>query len=256
MNFSKAAIFVNMIKRFKEDSDGKVSLLIEKVFIESGLAEYLKGEQNAIENIHELINAAAQYDKQTEQPSLSDWLQQISLFSDVDSYDTASDRIALMTLHCAKGLEFEDVFIVGLEDGLLPHERANTDDAEDLEEERRLFFVGITRARTGLHISYARYRTVRGQLTRTIRSQFLSELGRQNHYCYDDTGPEDGPAAGEFNAGELVRHKSFGIGTIREFIDMGENSIVVVRFNTGQTKRLVVKYAGLLRMQGDMKGTC
>jgi DNA helicase-2/ATP-dependent DNA helicase PcrA len=248
-----------MIEQFKKDAGGKVAPLMERVFAESGLAESLKGEQNAIENVSEMISAAAQYDQQTEEPSLSDYLQQISLFSDVDSYDTNNERTALMTLHCAKGLEFENVFIVGVEEGLLPHEKTDTNDADDLEEERRLFFVGITRAKSSLHISYARYRTIRGQLMRTVPSQFLYELGidfaehsRQNNYSYDET--DDAEITAPFAAGQLVRHKSFGTGVVKEFVDMGENSVVVVRFNTGQTKTLMVKYAGLSKMQDNAKG--
>jgi DNA helicase-2/ATP-dependent DNA helicase PcrA len=178
---AKIAVFVNMLEGFNKGGTSEVAALVERVFAESGLKDSLRAAgaegENALENVNELINAAAQYDQQAEKPSLLDYLQQISLFSDVDSYDISSDRVALMTLHAAKGLEFENVFIVGLEDGLLPHERSNTNDEQDLEEERRLFFVGITRAKLGLYISYARYRTVRGQMLRTIPSQFLFELG-------------------------------------------------------------------------------
>ena len=256
---AKIACFVDMIEQFKKDLAAPVALLTERVFNESGLAQSLKAAEaegrNALENVNELINSAAQYDQQAEQPSLLDYLQQISLFSDVDAYDTSSDRVALMTLHCAKGLEFENVFIIGLEEGLLPHERSNTEEDEDeLEEERRLFFVGITRAKSGLHISYARYRKIRGQTLRTIPSQFLFELGtdfadriEQNQYFYDDTN-NTSQTVPHFAAGELVRHKSFGPGTVQDFIDMGQNSIVVVKFNTGQTKSLMVKYADLSKM--------
>jgi len=182
---------------------------------------------------------------------LVDYLQQISLFSDTDAYDNSSDRVALMTLHAAKGLEFENVFIVGLEDRLLPHERSR-DDRDELEEERRLFFVGITRAKVGLYISYAKYRTVRGQPPERVCSDFLFELGtdiidqnEQDEYPNDnDQGNQTAP---QFVTGQLVRHKSFGLGRVKEFNDMGENSIVVVKFNTGQTKSLMVKYANLSR---------
>ncbi|MHC4570717.1 MAG: ATP-dependent helicase [Planctomycetota bacterium] len=244
---AKIACFIDMIEQFKKDLTTSVALLTERVFNESGLAQSLQAAgaegRNATENVNELINSAAQYDQQAEQPSLLDYLQQISLFSDVDAYDTSSDRVALMTLHCAKGLEFENVFIIGLEEGLLPHERSNTEENEDeLEEERRLFFVGITRAKSGLHISHARYRKIRGQMLRTIPSQFLFELGtdfadriEQNQYFYDDTN-NTSQTVPHFATGELVRHKSFGLGTVQDFIDMGQNSIVVVKFNTGQTK--------------------
>jgi len=257
---AKIAVFVNMLEQFKKDSTGKVAPLAERVFTESGLAESLRsaGEEgkSALENVNELINAAAQYDQQAEEPSLLDYLQQISLFSDVDAYDATTDRVALMTLHTAKGLEFENVFIVGAEDGLLPHERSNTSkDEDELEEERRLFFVGITRAKVGLYISYARYRTIRGQMLRTIPSQFLFELGidfaepaQENNASSDITQYATHNMQYGFATGQLVRHKTFGLGRVKEFIDMGENSVVVVRFNTGQTKTLMLKYANLSRV--------
>jgi DNA helicase-2/ATP-dependent DNA helicase PcrA len=250
---AKIAVFVNILEQFKKDVNGQVAILAERVFTESGLKASLRAAgdegKNALENVDELLNAAAIYDQQTDQPSLLDYLQQIALFSDVDTYDTSGDRVALMTLHCAKGLEFENVFIVGVEEGLLPHERSNTDDEEELEEERRLFFVGITRAKAGLHISYARYRKIRGQQLRTIPSQFLFELGTdltepadENQYHYNGNLSQAVPYLA---AGQLVRHKSFGLGTVEEFIDMGEDSIVVVKFNTGRTKSLMLKYAKL-----------
>ena len=129
----------------------------------------------------------------------------------------------------------------------LPHERAGHDD-EELEEERRLLFVGITRAKTGLHISYARYRTVRGQLLRTIPSQFLFELGSSvSDFVHEPAAPAPTSSADTFSPGELVRHKSFGLGRVQRFLDMGDNSVVEVRFNTGVTKTLMVKFAQLSR---------
>ena len=255
---AKLAVFVNMLEQFKKDIDGPIAPLAERVLNESGLAESFLAAgpegQSALENANELINAAAGYDKQTEQPLLVDYLQQISLFSDTDAYDNSSDRVALMTLHAAKGLEFENVFIVGVEEGILPHERSNArEDQDELEEERRLFFVGITRAKTGLHISYARYRTVRGQMLRTIPSQFIFELGLeisekdQEDESYDDHD-HISPTTPHFKISQLVRHKSFGLGRVKEFIEMGENSVVIIQFNSGQTKSLMVKYADLLKI--------
>jgi len=253
---AKLAVFVNMIKYFKKNSEGEVAPLAEQVFLESGLEQSLQAAEdskNTLENIGELISAAAHYDSQSEEPSLLDYLQQISLFSDTDSYDTAADRVALMTLHAAKGLEFENVFIIGLEEGLLPHEKSGDDD-DEIEEERRLFFVGITRAKAGLNISYSRYRTIRGQMLRTIPSQFLYELGinfnespdrQQTYDDYTDDAVRDIP---DFVKNQLVRHKKFGLGRVKEFIDMGEDSLIVVRFNTGQTKTLMLKYANLLKI--------
>ncbi len=256
---ARLAVFVNMLENFKKDISGPVAAMMGRVFTESGLEDSLRSTgpqgQNAIENINELINTAAAYDQNTEQPSLSDYLQQISLFSDVDAYDASSNRVALMTLHAAKGLEFDNVFIVGLEHGILPHERSTTgEDADDMEEERRLFFVGLTRAKARLYISYAQYRTVRGQMLRTIPSQFLTELGhemssepaQQEHYYENDI--RDDYNAPRFEPGQLVRHKTFGLGRIVKYSNMGESSIAVVKFNSGQTKSLLLKYADLLKV--------
>jgi len=251
---AKIAAFVNMLEQFKTHLTDPVAVLAEQVFAQSGLKDSLQAAgaeaKDAVENINELINAADIYDRQADEPSLLDYLQQISLFSDVDSYDQTRGCVALMTLHTAKGLEFENVFIVGVEEGLLPHEKSNTDDTDDFEEERRLLFVGITRAKVCLYISYALYRTIRGQLLRTIPSQFLFELGITfaEPSQENDTFSDSDISQYDFSPGDMVHHDSFGLGTVKEFIDMGENSIVVVKFNTGQTKSLMLKYANLSKV--------
>jgi DNA helicase-2/ATP-dependent DNA helicase PcrA len=286
---AKLTGFMNMIEDFKSRANldtgaspnpqsairnpqFSVASLIEHIFTESGLEKSLASEgaegKDAIENIEELISAAAAYDKQTETPSLVDYLQQIALFSDVDAYDTSSEKVALMTLHSAKGLEFDNVFIVGVEEGLLPHERS-ADDGDETEEERRLFFVGITRAKTNLHISFAKYRQIRGQLLRTIPSQFIFELGLSFSESTRSVVPEScllGPEQGiqsvlnnqssiiynqsspRFKRGDIVVHKKFGLGTVRDFADMGDNSVVTVAFNTGLTKSLYLKYTKLAKI--------
>jgi DNA helicase-2/ATP-dependent DNA helicase PcrA len=137
----------------------------------------------------------------------------------------------------------------------LPHERSTTnEDLSELEEERRLFFVGITRAKAWLHISHARYRTIRGQQLRTIPSQFLYELGptvteqtEGDPDFDDDIDPVEIPNS-KFKKGQLVRHKTFGRGIVKNFVDMGENSIVEVEFNSGRTKSLMLKYANLSKV--------
>ncbi len=261
----KIAAFFGMIEGFKKNLDSEIAPLIERVFVESSLKKSLQdaGEEkiDAIQNVEELINAAAQYDSETEKPSLLDYLQQISLFTDADSYDTITNKVALMTLHAAKGLEFENVFIIALEDGLLPHERSSNEH-DQIEEERRLFFVGITRAKSLLNISFAKYRTFRGQLLRSIPSPFLYELGidfqenssnLQSRFSDTSSGEpyyeslnstEQQP---RFRKGALVRHPTFGLGRVQQFNDMGENSTVTIKFNTGQTKTLMLKYAKLTK---------
>ncbi|HSV26553.1 MAG TPA: 3'-5' exonuclease, partial [Sedimentisphaerales bacterium] len=219
----------------------------------------------AKDNVIELINAAAVYDSQTQEPSLIDYLQQIALFSDTDVYDAASRKTAMMTLHAAKGLEFDSVFIIGAEEGLLPHERS-AGSPDELEEERRLMFVGMTRARKTLDISFAKHRIIRGMYERTVPSQFLYEMGADINEPLDDhamaggSGGRTDGAAGElryealdenvglgFQKGQLVRHPKFGLGRVTGFVPMGEASTVSVSFNAAGTKTLMLKYAHLTR---------
>ncbi|MHC4951183.1 MAG: ATP-dependent helicase, partial [Planctomycetota bacterium] len=147
--------FAKMLDKFRSETEQEVAPLMETLFVECGMENALSNEPEAIENINELINSATEYDQRAETPNLMDYLQMIALYSDSDAYDAESGRVSLMTLHAAKGLEFDHVFIIGLEDGILPHERSSFGDPDDLEEERRLFFVGITRARKTLNILYA-----------------------------------------------------------------------------------------------------
>lgn len=271
--------FAVMIEKFRGDSDGPVGPLMDCVFAETGYADALKkaaqDAQSAIDNVNELINAAAEYDTRTDAPSLTDYMQTIALYSDTDAYDPDAGRISLMTLHAAKGLEFDYVFIIGLEEGILPHERSLDGGKDDIEEERRLLFVGLTRARKYLHLSYARHRVMRGQFIRSTPSPFLYEIGFEGEQNGDftedweaDFGAEQGDVsstrsaardrqpAGDaasspgaaFRVNELVQHSKFGLGRVKEYLDLGADSIVVVRFNSGQTKSLMLKYAKLERI--------
>ena len=268
---SKLAAFGVMVEKFRKDSEGKVAPLMARVFAETGLETVLRSgkekQEAAVDNINELINAAARYDEQAEEPSLVDYLQAIALYSDTDAYDAESGTVSLMTLHAAKGLEFDNVFIIGLEEGLLPHERSLGSGLDELEEERRLFFVGITRARAELFVSSARHRMLRGQFLRTVPSQFLYEVGfSYNEYeqFENQGGGASGPSRSEssgrgaagaaeekkvaaFVPGELVSHGKFGLGRVKEFLDLGANSIVVVKFNSGKVKSLMVQYAKLTK---------
>jgi DNA helicase-2/ATP-dependent DNA helicase PcrA len=260
--------FSKTLHALSENMTGPVAPLIEQVFSETGLEQALQAEEDATENISELISAAAEYDERAEEPNLMDYLQMIALYSDSDAYDADSGRVSLMTMHAAKGLEFDHAFIIGLEDGILPHERSLNGADEDLEEERRLFFVGITRARKTLHVSYARHRVIRGQFIRSTPSQFLYEIGFEGEQDSFDTGwdsnnrfsqvsskpkkkLEQKAKPGQLYAvNQLVEHKKFGLGRVKEYLDLGEDSIVVVKFNSGNTKSLMVKYAKLTTIDG------
>jgi DNA helicase-2/ATP-dependent DNA helicase PcrA len=260
----KIAAFSGMMEQFKPDISGPVASLMENVFTRTGLKDSLKNsigpDDYAVDNVNELIASAERYDKETESPNLVDYLQMISLFSDADTLDQTNERVALMTLHAAKGLEFGNVFIAGLEEGLLPHDRSKDDECQ-LEEERRLFFVGITRAKDNLSISYARYRTIQGQFSRTVPSPFLYELGislpdnnislqKSFESDYEDTPDDDiyddaYQVSPIYKKGQLVSHQKFGMGKIEQFVNVGENSTITVKFNSGQTKTLMIKYANL-----------
>ncbi|MCH7870712.1 MAG: UvrD-helicase domain-containing protein [Planctomycetes bacterium] len=175
--------FVEMIDAMKEFTSGRVASAVTTVLSLSGLEAALKDEQGDLEegdadrlaNVQELVSAAARYDEDSEEPSLVDFLRRVALTGDQDAVDESAGCVMLMTLHAAKGLEFPVVFMVGMEQGLLPHERSLRS-SDDIEEERRLAFVGITRAKERLILSHARQRTMRGMLTPRSASQFLYEL--------------------------------------------------------------------------------
>jgi DNA helicase-2/ATP-dependent DNA helicase PcrA len=261
---AKLKKFAAMISGFKKDAEMPVAELMDKVFKTSGLYDALKTEAAEedyskaapLDNVAELINSAERFDRQ-EGGKLVDFLQKIALFSDTDTYNSQSGRVSLMTLHCAKGLEFDNVIIIGLEHGILPHERS-MDFVSEIEEERRLFFVGITRAKKNLCVTMSRYRTIHGQTNRTIESQFLFEAGLRPQMQTDsqDSDIHELPGvyyeselsdenAAQFSAGRLVSHKKFGLGRVKEFHNLGDNSIVVVQFKSGQVKPLMLKYANL-----------
>ncbi len=160
-----------------------VEEILGHVLSESGYQQFLQDsedeeDQERLANIEELLTAARQFDEHNPgDGALEAFLEEACLVNDTDAWDADDDRVTLMTLHASKGLEFPVVFIVALEEGLLPHERSR-ENAELLEEERRLLFVGITRAREELQLSRATYREFRGQRRHSVPSQFLMELPR------------------------------------------------------------------------------
>lgn len=173
--------FVRLLDQLAPLREGPVSVAVSEVLKRSGLEAALRAEDAAegedrLANVQELVTAAVAYEQQAEEPSLAEFVNRIALTSDQDAIDEGRSAVLLLTLHAAKGLEFPVVFIVGLEQGLLPHERALRGEG-DVEEERRLCFVGITRARELLVLSRARQRVIRGVLMPRAASMFVHEVG-------------------------------------------------------------------------------
>lgn len=155
--------------------------VIEAVLEKTGYREELKEEgeveaESRLENIEELINKAVSYWESADEPSLSEFLEEVALVADIDSMDESEDRIILMTLHSAKGLEFPYVYLVGMEDGLFPSMMSLMEGPEALEEERRLCYVGITRAEKRLTLTAAKSRMVKGEMQYARTSRFINEI--------------------------------------------------------------------------------
>ncbi len=180
---SKITSFTGLIGKLRrESSQMKVSELIRKVVEETGYRAYLEdcdeeGGQDRIENVDELINKAVNYEEAGEEPSLTGFLEEVALVADIDKVGNDDNRVLLMTLHSAKGLEFSCVYLAGMEDGLFPGYHAITaEDEADLEEERRLAYVGITRAKDELTLTCARTRMIRGETQYYSVSRFVEEI--------------------------------------------------------------------------------
>ena len=177
--------FIGQMESFRaraESEDFSIRDLIEGIMDETGYQQELEAEgeieaQTRLENIEELVNKAVSYEEDSEHPTLDEFLEQVALVADIDSMDESEDRVTLMTLHSAKGLEFPKVYLVGMEDGLFPSMMSiNSDDRTDLEEERRLCYVGITRAKKELVLTSARQRMVNGETRYCKPSRFLEEV--------------------------------------------------------------------------------
>jgi DNA helicase-2/ATP-dependent DNA helicase PcrA len=246
---------------------GLVTRLMEDIVRRSGLEAMLKKDKTAeetgesgLDNINSLITSAAEYDAGNPEASLTEYLSMVSLVSDADHMKGSGGAITMMTLHAAKGLEFPVVAMIGLEEGILPHSRSRGNPSE-MEEERRLCFVGITRAEQHLLMAKAAYRTIRGLRERTVPSPFLSEMPQDAFDIMDRTGLDfDGgerisnrsladieseARVGRYRKGQLVRHPMFGIGRIADVDDMGPQTRAVVEFNAVGRKTLILQHARL-----------
>jgi DNA helicase II / ATP-dependent DNA helicase PcrA len=270
------------VLRQQADSGIAVAQLLSGVLEQTGYLEALRAErtieaQGRIENLDELVNVAAEYDvSEVEQHSLGDFLQQVSLVADADTRNDDAGLVTLMTLHNAKGLEYPIVFMIGCEDGIFPHSRALEEG--ELEEERRLCYVGITRAQRDLYVTCARQRTVFGAHGYAIPSRFLAEIPSELTDREElrpraiggfrerlTSWPSGSSGAGadamsdtirvgrarpqadlpDFRLGEEVSDSKFGEGTV---IGVESGGIVVVRFRSdGSERKLLSQYAHLTR---------
>lgn len=216
------------------------------------------------ENVRELRSSIAGYLEDTDDPSLNGFLEEIALYTDIERYDQNADAAVMMTIHSAKGLEFPHVFLAGLEEGLFPGSRA-IGEQEEMEEERRLCYVALTRAKRTLTLSFARQRMLYGRTTSNRPSRFVDEIPPSCFAVRSEPQPKpqmqrrsrltaSSPLsetfssllrteAPDFQKGEMVRHKAFGKGMILSVLPMGNDALLEVAFDTVGTKRLMARTA-------------
>jgi DNA helicase-2/ATP-dependent DNA helicase PcrA len=238
---------------------------IMRMYREEGTVESM----SRLDNVKELLSAIAEFVNTTdEEVRIEHFLQRVSLAMDIDSWNDKANAVTLMTLHSAKGLEFSVVFITGLEDGLFPLSRSLTEMAA-LEEERRLFYVGATRAKEKLYLSWTRNRHRYGERVGSARSRFLKEIDQkfvhmesslypnperkssQKHQWESDAMPnyeDESQEQTELRIGMRVRHPQFGKGNIIKIESQRGNIKLVVLFDTAGERRLVLPYAKLERL--------
>jgi len=225
-----------------------------RVLERSGYLAWLENESESdpealsrLDNLQELLNAVKDYEGAVREGRLSGFLEGVALQSDADAYDDRSSSVTLMTVHLAKGLEFPSVFLTGLEEGLFPIGAGNSS-ADELEEERRLCYVGMTRAREHLVLTYAATRRIFGQTYSNLPSRFILEArlmgaADASHEEYPRTDAP--PALTAIRVGMKVRHAEFGEGRVTEKSGHGEALKVTVLFDNGRTRKLLVRYAPL-----------
>ncbi len=272
----KVQAFVALMESFREAlSRQPFPQLAARIIEETGYGPMLRQDQtdsgrDRLQNLHELLHGMEEHAAAGK--SLQDYLEEVALVTDLDAYDTRSDRVTLMTLHAAKGLEFPVVFMTGMEEGRFPHARVQDD---DIEEERRLCYVGMTRAMKKLYLTHARCRRVFGDVEFNARSRFVDEIpahllqdigavARPVSAARAAQGVRRGPSAQSgarleyaedgvrivydddtLRIGSRVRHASFGVGIVQRLEGSGENQKATVRFRSVGSKKLMLKFAGL-----------
>jgi DNA helicase-2/ATP-dependent DNA helicase PcrA len=267
--------FVALIDLLQTRAEGGVEAAVKAVLEDAGMLTALEAERTIeamgrVENLQELVGVAAEFEASNEGAVVGDdefdsleplrrlelFLEATALVSDIDEWDEGVGAVTLMTLHTAKGLEFPVVFMVGMEDGIFPHMRS-LGSPEELEEERRLAYVGITRAQDRLYFSLAWKRMLFGGSTYNPPSRFLTEIPdqlvtkapkRTRKRPVDRAaafGPSSTVSPGEIGPGDRVRHGKWGLGTVRELVGEGDRAEVEVVFDTQGKKRLLLAWAPL-----------
>ena len=253
--------FVRMIDGLREHLTDSLPDLLDAVVTATGYAAYLRDVDedgdDRIENLLQLRSVVSQYEEVGGEGSdLGQFLQDVALISDVDEMTDGVDAVTLITLHAAKGLEFPVVFLVGMEEGVLPHIRS-FDDPKQMEEERRLAYVGFTRAKDALYLSRAYRRFSYGASTSNPASRFLSDIPKNAQrpfgaasrtYVQAASAPareEIRPAAAKWNAGDRVSHPKFGTGMVVSTLAKGADVEIVVAFEGTGVKRLLQSFAPL-----------
>ena len=272
--------FSQMVESLAQLLDDGMSLpdFYEEVLVRTGYEDMLKAKETEenkarLENVRELKSSIYSYVENAETPSLAGFLEEIALYTDLEQYNEGDDAVVMMTMHSAKGLEFPHVFLVGFEDGLFPGMRA-IGDAEEMEEERRLCYVAITRAKQTLTISYARQRMIYGRTAASLPSRFLKEIPEEcvvkkgGYRMSQDSGggyymgqtrrsaaPVKKPQPRssllsqpsgtilEVNQGDMVQHAAFGKGMVLSVVKMGGDALLEIAFDDIGTKKLMAKTA-------------
>lgn len=265
--------FLELLDGWSNRENTSIEWLLRRVIDDVGYLDYLEGMNDGktherLDNVSELISAVGEYERFNTNADLDGYLEESALVQDIDSWNENSDCVTLMTLHSAKGLEFDLVFFVGVEEGLLPHELSSDDD-EEFEEERRLMYVGITRSRKKLFISHAFYRTRFGERIRSRPSPFLDEIPEdvKETESFFSTGP--GPLSTvarrpdlgtdtvleyeedvwpSFGAGDRVEHPYFGLGEIVHVSGSGPATRLKIHFVRAGERLLVLEHAKLKKV--------
>jgi len=256
--------FAQMIQTTKDQLENLTAgEVLNHIIEQSGYVKELQQQgtdeaDNRIANIYELFNAVQQFQEDNEENSLEAFLASASLSSDLDSLEEEQQKVSMMTLHAAKGLEFPVVFLVGMEQGLLPHNRTLNDPLE-IEEERRLCYVGITRAEEQLFLTYTRERRLWGTREPAISSQFLQELpgdlinsniNLASTYRRRTRAEKTSKAINiDWNVGDRVLHHEFGDGEITHILGNGKKATLAVKFLSMGVTKIIPKVAPMEKVE-------